>query len=140
MSSPPAPPQLPHRVIPPGLPLAVLAVLFGFVGIITWLQSLPNPAYAERTGVVEVSVEGMPRGARALQLRTRCGPEVVDNLTLTSADFKMGAALRLLPLSDAGDCYVEARELPAQSQDYSGAAVGEGSCSVAGGSLAVSCS
>ncbi len=126
-------------MIPPGLPLAVLAVLFAFAALITWLQGLPNPGYADRTGSVEVSVDPLSRQAKAIQLRSRCGVEIVDTITLTQADFKMGQALRLLPLSSSGDCFVEAQELPGQGR-FEGAAVGQGACNVAAAPLSVTCS
>ncbi len=128
-----------HRVIPPGLPLAVLAALFAFAGVITWLQGLPNPGYAERTGSVEVQIEALPRGAKAMQLRSRCGTEIVDTITVTQADFKLGDALRMLPLSASGDCFLEARELPSEG-DFYGAGVGQGACRVGSTPVSVSCS
>lgn len=127
-----------HRTTSMKMPLLVLAALFAFTFVIRAIEDIPNPGYAERTGFVAITVEPGASGT-TIQLRSRCGPEVVDTYTLSDADWAKGPADRQLELSDAGDCVVGVRQLPS-SDDFQEVPVA-GVCRVAQSpTLVVSCS
>lgn len=109
------------------MPAVVIAVLFVFAGIIRFIETVPNPGYAKRLDALEVEVVAAAAGdeSRALQLRMRCGTEIVDTFTLTQGDFAEGPTLtRSLQTSDAGECLLGARALPSSS-DFIEAPIGD---------------
>lgn len=127
-----------HRTTSAKMPLIILGCLFAFAALIRAIERIPNPGYAERTGFVDVAIEPGAFGS-TIQLRSRCGPEVVDTFTVSDADWAHGAFTRTIELSDAGDCVLGVRPLPS-SEAFDEVPV-VGACSVSQTpSLVVRCS
>ncbi|MCP4807995.1 MAG: hypothetical protein GY913_32060 [Proteobacteria bacterium] len=127
-----------HRTTSAKMPLVILAGLFAFAFLIRTIEDLPNPGYAERTGKIPVLIEPGETGV-TIQLRSRCGREIVDTFTVSEADWAFGAFERELELSDAGECVVGVRALPS-SDEFEEVAIAA-SCHVSQKpKLAVSCS
>lgn len=102
-----------HRNTTWKLPALILAVLFVFAAAIRAIERVPNPGYAERTGTVDVEIQAPPEdGPRAIQLRVRCGTEVVDTIALSPADFDGATLTRAVETSAAGECVLGVRSLP----------------------------
>ena len=103
----------PHRTTSWKLPVLIAFVLLLFGGVIRAIERLPNPGYSERTGAIDVTIEPAEgTAARAIQVRSRCGGEVVDTFTLSAADFPDGPIVRPLETSASGDCFLGVRALP----------------------------